>query len=75
METKTIYIGGMTCINCQKLIEKALKNTDGINSAKVSYKDSKAVIVYDGAIISFKEISAVIEKLNYSVLLGNPKKQ
>ncbi|MDR3048560.1 MAG: sulfite exporter TauE/SafE family protein [Elusimicrobiota bacterium] len=75
METNIIYIGGMTCINCQNRIEKALRAVAGIKSASVSYQDSKAIVVYDGAVISLKEIYAVIEKLNYLVLDENPKKQ
>lgn len=63
-----LHIGGMTCLNCQKKIEKALKNAKGIGSVAVSYEDSTAEIVYNKNQISLSEIIAVIEKLGYEVV-------
>lgn len=63
-----LYIGGMTCVNCQNKIEKELRHTEGVISAGVSYNNGTADIVYDGSIISQNKIKAVIEKLGYEVL-------
>ncbi len=65
---RQLRIGGMTCASCQNKIEKKLRNTAGIKSAKVSYTTETAEVVYDGDIITFKEIGAVIERLEYTVL-------
>lgn len=64
-----LSIGGMTCVSCQNKIERELKRTKGIVSANVSYHSGTADIVYDQGKISLKEIVAVIEKLDYKVLL------
>ena len=67
---KRLRIGGMTCVSCQNKIEKKLRNTAGIKSAKVSYKAGTADLVYDNDLITLKDISAIIQKLDYTVLTG-----
>lgn len=64
-----LNIGGMTCVNCQNKIEKTLNHTDGVISANVSYDNATADIDYDEEKISQKEIIAVIERLDYEVIL------
>ncbi len=68
-----LYIGGMTCVNCQNKIEKALSQTDGVIRANVSYNNGTADIVYDEEKISLQDITAVIEDLDYEVLENPPK--
>lgn len=63
-----LFIGGMTCVNCQNRIEKELNRTEGIIKAGVSYSRGTADIVYDESKISLKEIAAVVERLDYEVL-------
>ncbi|MDR0381519.1 MAG: sulfite exporter TauE/SafE family protein [Oscillospiraceae bacterium] len=69
-KTKTLRIGGMTCAHCQSKIEKALRGTAGIRSARVSYGAGTAVVTYDADIIAPHGIAAVITKLGYRVLSG-----
>lgn len=73
MKTKKFRIGGMTCVNCQNKIEKKLRNTAGVESAKVSYSAGTAEVAFDTDIISFKDICAIIENLDYHVLSENEK--
>ncbi|MDR2842245.1 MAG: sulfite exporter TauE/SafE family protein [Spirochaetaceae bacterium] len=73
MKTETIYIGGMSCVNCQSTIEKKLKSTAGIESAVVSYSTSSAELVYDESLISFESIKQIITNLHYTVLDGKQK--
>lgn len=68
IKTKKLRIGKMTCISCQNKIEKKLRNTAGIKSAKVSYSDGTADITYDTDIISLKDITNIIQNLDYEVL-------
>lgn len=70
-----LYIGGMTCVNCQNKIEKKLNNTDGIESVSVSYTKGTAEIIYDKETISLDEITEIIEKLDYEVLSGKENHQ
>jgi sulfite exporter TauE/SafE/copper chaperone CopZ/plastocyanin domain-containing protein len=71
--TKTIRIGGMTCINCRDRIEKKLKSTAGIEDAEVRYETGTAELRYDDSIITLKEITQIIESLDYRVLDGSHK--
>ncbi|MDR3301873.1 MAG: sulfite exporter TauE/SafE family protein, partial [Spirochaetaceae bacterium] len=73
METKTFTIGGMSCVNCQNKIEKALRSVSGVESADVSYKSGTAVITFDADLLSVTEINARIEKLGYQVLDGTQR--
>lgn len=72
MEPETITIrlrvGGMSCVNCQNRIEQALKSAEGIAKAAVSYNTGLAEVTYDPRRISREDITAIIEKLDYSVL-------
>ena len=55
-----IFIGGMTCVNCQNKIETALLHTAGIEIARVSYQNGTADLVYDPDWITLEEIQQVI---------------
>lgn len=70
-----LHIGQMTCVNCQNKIEKKLRNTAGIKSAKVSYADGTADITFDPDIISLKDVIQVIENLGYQVLPPKREKE
>lgn len=65
---KRLFIGGMTCVNCQNKIESALNNTAGIEVAKVSYQKGVADLVYDPDWITLEEIQRVIQDAGYEVL-------
>ncbi|MDR2536004.1 MAG: sulfite exporter TauE/SafE family protein [Treponema sp.] len=67
MKTKTLHIKGMTCVNCQHKIENTLKNTVGIEAVEVSYNTGTARIGYNPDCISLREITSIIENLDYQV--------
>ncbi|GAH16697.1 unnamed protein product, partial [marine sediment metagenome] len=67
-EKATIKIGGMTCATCVKIIEKALKNLDGIISVNVNLGVEKAYITYNPRIISVTDIKKTIEEAGYQYL-------
>ena len=67
IKKKTISISGMSCINCQNRIEKALKKAKGIKEAAVSYEKGTAEISYDADRISLQEIETVIRAAGYEV--------
>jgi sulfite exporter TauE/SafE/copper chaperone CopZ/plastocyanin domain-containing protein len=71
--TLLLRIGGMTCINCQRRIEKHLKNTVGVEEAEVSYAEGTARVAYNPGCVTPKELYGVIESLDYQVsLFQNP---
>jgi sulfite exporter TauE/SafE/copper chaperone CopZ len=74
VKTENLRIGGMTCVNCQNRIEKALGNAGGVLRAEVDYNTGAAAVSYDAEIITLQEIRSIIEKLDYSVLAANEGK-
>jgi len=73
LQKRTFFIGGMYCVNCQKIIEKELIKTSGVQNAKVNYHTGKAAVTYDDAIISFDKISEIIKELGYNTTEENAK--
>jgi sulfite exporter TauE/SafE/copper chaperone CopZ len=71
LKERYVRIGGMTCVNCQNRIEKALKAAEGISEVTVSYADGTAKVQYDAGVISLDDIEAVVEKAGYEVLAIN----
>lgn len=65
MERRQLYIEGMTCINCQKRIEKCLRKRIEIREATVSYETGMAEVYYDANKITLKEILCIINDLGY----------
>jgi len=63
-----IKVGGMTCANCVKTIEKALKKVDGIIDAKVNLGNEKAYVTYNSNIATLSDIKRAIESAGYKYL-------
>jgi sulfite exporter TauE/SafE/copper chaperone CopZ len=68
LKISSFRIGGMTCANCQRRIEGALKSTVGVEDASVNFGTGATAVTYDSSVVSLREITAVIEKLDYRVL-------
>jgi len=63
----TLYIDGMVCQNCEKRVEKALTDLNGINKVTASHKSATAEVKYDIHIVDEDIIQKTVEKLGYSV--------
>ena len=63
---KVITIEGMMCEHCKAKVEKSLLELDGVSKIKVSLKDKTATI-YSSVSIPDKDITNVINKLDYKV--------
>ncbi|HXG93033.1 MAG TPA: copper ion binding protein [Blastocatellia bacterium] len=60
-----ISISGMTCDACAIEIESALAKAPGVKSADVSYKQARALVVYDPAQTNVDAIRAAINSTGY----------
>ena len=67
MDNIILKINGMKCTGCSQRVEKALKNTDGIEKAKVNLDSKEANIEFNKEIITVKEIYDVIEDVGFEV--------
>ena len=70
IKTVRLKIGGMTCINCQKKIERGLLSLSGVKEAKVSWEKERAEVNFDERAVSLQKIRSEIERLGYKVLDG-----
>ncbi|AKB79481.1 Lead, cadmium, zinc and mercury transporting ATPase [Methanosarcina horonobensis HB-1 = JCM 15518] len=61
----TLNIQGMSCASCASNIEKILYKTEGVISASVNLPLEKAVVEFDSARISVREIIAAIQGIGY----------
>lgn len=67
MAIKKIYIKGMHCPNCKKLLDSEFKNISGVKDVKVDRKTDSAEIFYDGKEPNFYEIRKIARKFGYEV--------
>ena len=70
IKTFRLKIGGMTCINCQKKIERGLLSLSGVKGAEVSWEKERAEVTFDEKAASLQKICSEIERLGYKVLDG-----
>jgi sulfite exporter TauE/SafE/copper chaperone CopZ len=75
IEQKKIKIDGITCAACERKIEKALKNLDGIVIADVDYASSSANISYARDKIDLNDIYEAIRKAGYDVILDDTSEE
>jgi Cu+-exporting ATPase len=67
-EKTTLQIGGMSCINCAKSIEKALNKKEGIYTALVNFAAETVTIEYNPQQISLASIKKTIQTVGYQVI-------
>jgi len=61
----TLNLEGMSCASCAANIEKVLNKTDGVISASVNFPLEKAVVEFDSARISVRQITAAVQGIGY----------
>jgi Cu+-exporting ATPase len=61
----TLNLEGMSCASCAANIEKVLNKTEGVISASVNFPLEKAVVEFDSARISVREIVARVQGIGY----------
>ena len=67
MESISLKINGMKCTGCSQRVEKALKNTEGIEKVNVNFDSRNAEIKYNKETVSIKEIKEVITDIGFEV--------
>ena len=60
MKEIKLKIEGMHCTGCSSRLENVLNNTDGVESAAVSFKEKQAIITYNESQTDIEQIKQVI---------------
>ena len=64
-ETATIGIAGMTCDNCVKKVENALRSLPGIKELKVDRAKALATVTFDDTMINIPAMHDALLKSGY----------
>jgi len=67
MKTLVVTIEGMHCDGCAETIKALLAVEAGVKASTVSFKDGRARVLYDPAVVDKKRLVAAIEKGGYKV--------
>ena len=67
----SITIDGMTCATCSGVVEKGLKQVDGIESISVSLITNTGVVVFDSLVVTIDDILDEIEDIGFTPTLKN----
>lgn len=67
-KTVTIKVDGMKCAKCSASVTKALKATEGVESAEVSSEKGEAVIKYDDQKLNETKLREVINSTGFKAV-------
>ena len=65
-----LWVTDMTCVSCERKIEKKLRETAGVVGAKAKFTDGSVKITYDADVTGVGSIEKHIEELGYSIAKG-----
>ncbi len=68
-ESLTLPVLGMTCASCQHHVEEALRETPGVEQARVDLMAHRASIVFDPALAAPEQLVAAIRGAGYDAVL------
>ncbi|TSA44950.1 hypothetical protein D4R51_02750 [bacterium] len=75
MRSKKIYIRGMHCASCEKLLDGELRNVVGVSDVKVDWKSGTAEIFYEEKEPDLGAIKEISKKFGYVATENNPSKK
>lgn len=65
--TGQFSVTGMTCDNCVRHVEKALRRVAGVSSVTVDLESQKATIEYDPATATREAMAAAVKEAGYTL--------
>ena len=65
MKEIILKIEGMHCTGCSSRLEKVLNNTDGVESATVSFEKKQAIITYNESQTDIEQIKQIIQDTGF----------
>jgi periplasmic mercuric ion binding protein len=68
--TITLNVNNMTCEACPYLVKKSLENISGVKKVTVSFRDYSAVVVFDDAKVSVRDLTSATAKAGFPSELG-----
>ena len=66
-QTLKINVGGMTCGNCSRSVERKLSATPGVTKATVDLVNACATVDYDPDVVQPAALANAVRQLGYEV--------
>ena len=63
-------IQGMTCGNCVRHVEQALKKLSGISQLEVNLEKQDALVEYDSTFVTYETMASAVKDAGYT--MGKP---
>jgi copper chaperone len=64
-EKTSFKIIGMYCVTCKPIVEKQLKNKNGVKSINIDYMTDSVIIEFDPSVMTKEEIKNRLDKSGY----------
>jgi Cu+-exporting ATPase len=65
LETREIGVTGMSCDNCARRVEKALRNVAGVTEARVDRAAARATVTFDPTKTGIEALDEALVKSGY----------
>lgn len=62
-----MHVGGMTCGNCSRSVERKLSATPGVTKATVDLVNASAIVEYDADLVTPETLANEVRQLGYEV--------
>jgi len=69
-QTIILHIQGMTCTSCEHHIENHLSHLAGVHAVKASFARAQAMVSYDPALVTVRQIESELVRIDYPVVKG-----
>lgn len=69
-QTIILNIQGMTCTSCEHHIENHLSHLAGVYAVKASFARAQAMVSYDPALVTVRQIESELARIDYPVVKG-----
>ena len=66
-QTLKMNVGGMTCGNCSRSVERKLSATPGVNKATVDLLNASATVEYDPDVVKPQALANAVRQLGFDV--------
>jgi copper chaperone len=68
LEKAYFKVVGMYCISCKSIVNRQLKNENGIKRIDIDYITDSVIVEFDPSIITKEEIKDRLEKSGYNLV-------
>ncbi len=65
IEKASFKVIGMYCITCKPIVEKQLKDKNGVKSININYMTDSVIVEFDPSVMTKKEIKNILDKSGY----------